>query len=134
MRGRFKSLLSYHEGDKLKDALVRLVTTKELGDPGRRIDAMHLGGLGRATGTEILCLWRPYRFLPQNAASCETLAKLTGLYKRKELAELPYDVFMDLVGTLEGVFRAQGAAAWPALIDSMRDRRYLYFYSFLTDR
>jgi hypothetical protein len=134
MRGRFKSLLSFQEGERLRDALLRLVTTREHGDPGRRIDAMNLGGIGRATASELLCLWWPYRFLPQNAASCAALATLTGLYKRRDLAELPYDVFIDLAGTLEGVFRAQAVAVWPHLGDSLRDRRYLYFYAFLTDR
>jgi hypothetical protein len=134
VRGRFKSLLAFHDGERLKEALIRLVTTAERGDPGRRIDALGLGGVGRATASELLCLWWPYRFLPQNAASCEALAKLVPLYRKKELAELPFDAFMDMAGTLEGAFRARAAARWPELAEGMRERRYLYFYAFLTDR
>ncbi len=134
IRGRFKSLLAFHDGERLREALIRLVTTRERGDPGRRIDAMGLGGVGRATASELLCLWWPYRFLPQNAASCGAMAKLVQLYRKKDLAELPYDVFMDLAGTLEEAFRGQAVAAWPGVAGAVQEGRFLYFYAFLSDR
>ena len=133
VRGRFKSLLAWHDGERLKEALIRLVSTREGGDPGRRIDALGLGGVGRATASEIMCLWWPYRFLPQNAATCEKMAKLTELYRKRDLAEMPYDIFMQFAGTFESAFRAQGGAVWPELAPKLNERRFLYFYIFLTD-
>jgi hypothetical protein len=134
IRGRFKSLLAFHDGERLREALIRLVTTRERGDPGRRIDAMGLGGVGRATASELLCLWWPYRFLPQNSASCGAVAKLVQLYRKKDLAELPYDVFMDLAATLEEAYRGRAIAVWPDVAAEVQERRFLYFYAFLSER
>ena len=134
MRGRFKSLLCFQDGGRLKEALLRLVTVREHGDRGRRIDALDLGGLGRATASEILCLWRPYRFLPQNTVTTAALARLTEVYRARDLVEMSFDMFMDLAGSLEEGFRGAAAARWPELAEQMRDRRYLYFYAFLSER
>lgn len=134
MRARFKGLLCFQDGERLKQALLRLVTTREEGDEGRRIAAMDLGGIGRATASELLCLWRPYRFLPQNTLTCAAVAKLTEVYKKRDMEEFPYDAFMDLAGTLEGAFRAVAERTFPALRDPLKARRYLYFYAFLSDK
>ncbi len=131
IRGRFKALVGFQDGAKLKDALLRLVKTKEHGDPGRKIRAVGLGGLGRATASELLCLWRPYRFLPQNAVTCSALAKLTGVYRKNDVAGLPYDAFLDLAGTLEAAFRSRAAAVFPSCAERIKKRRYLYVYGFL---
>lgn len=133
IRGRFKSLVNFQDGDRLKEAFLRLVKTRECGDPGRRIDAMNLGGVGRATASELLCLWWPYRFLPQNAECCGALAKLVPLYKKRDISDLPYDAFMDLVSTLEVVYRNQAVVTWPDAEEELKACRYLYFYVFLTD-
>ncbi len=133
MRARFKGLLCFQDGERLKQALIRLVTTREAGDEGRRIAAMDLGGIGRATASELLCLWRPYRFLPQNTLTCAAVAKLTEVYKKRDIEEFPYDAFMDLAGTLEGAFRAAAEGAFPELREKLKAGRYLYFYAFLSE-
>jgi hypothetical protein len=134
MRARFKGLLCFQDGDRLKQALLRLVTTREAGDEGRRIAAMDLGGIGRATASELLCLWRPYRFLPQNTVTCAAVAKVTEVYKKRDIEEFPYDIFMDLAGSLEGAFRAAAERAFPELGEVLKARRYLYFYAFLSEK
>lgn len=134
MRGRFKALVGFQDGQKLRDALLRLVTAREGGDPGRRVSAMQLGGIGRATATELLCLWWPYRFFPQNSQTCRALAGLVEVYTKRDLAEFPYDAFLDLVATLEADFRALVIEAWPETAEVLKLRRYLYFYAFVTAR
>ncbi len=134
MRARFKGLLCFQDGERLKQALLRLVTAREAGDEGRRIEAMGLGGLGRATASELLCLWRPYRFLPQNTATCAAVAALSGVYKKRDIDELPYDAFLDVAGTFEGAFRAEAERVFPDLREPLKARRYLYFYAFLSEK
>ncbi len=134
IRARFKALLAFHEGEKLREALLRMIAVREQGDPGRRITALHLGGLGRATASELLCLWWPYRFLPQNAASCKGLARMVPVYRRRDLEELPYDSFLSLAGTLERSFRETAVELIPGVKGWITERRYLYFYAFLTER
>ncbi len=134
MRARFKGLLCFQDGERLKQALLRLVTAREAGDEGRRIEAAGLGGLGRATASELLCLWRPYRFLPQNTATCAAVAALAGVYKKRDIEEVPSDAFMDLAATFEGAFRAEAEGAFPEFREALKARRYLYFYAFLSDK
>ena len=110
------------------------VAEGEAGDEGRRIEAAGLGGLGRATASELLCLWRPYRFLPQNTATCAAVAALAGVYKKRDIEEFPYDAFMDLAATFEGAFRAEAEGAFPEFREALKARRYLYFYAFLSDK
>jgi hypothetical protein len=62
------------------------------------------------------------------------MAKLVQCYRKKDLAELPYDVFMDLAGTLEEAFRGRAIAAWPEVAEEVAEGRFLYFYAFLSDR
>jgi len=133
IRGRFKALVSFQEGDKLREALLRLVTAREKGDRGRRIEALGLGGLGRATASEILCLWWPYRFLPQNTLTCRALAKLVPVYRKSDITALPYDSFMDLAGTLLEPFTEEAGRKAPDFSESLVEKRFLYFYAFLSD-
>ena len=133
IRGRFKALVSFQEGDKLREALLRLVTAREKGDRGRRIEALGLGGLGRATASEILCLWWPYRFLPQNTVTCRAIAKLVPVYRKGDITALPYDSFMDLAGTLLEPFTEEVSRKAPELTENLMEKRFLYFYAFLSD-
>ena len=106
---RITRIADANEAGRLRDGLMKLVTTK-----GEAEDKMRSAGLrqfGEATLTEILCMYAPHRFVMRSRPVMRGIVRLCELYTERHLRDMTYSEYADLVGQMEKVYRTALLAA-----------------------
>jgi hypothetical protein len=126
---RITNLGRVNEAEKVVESLLKLLETQ--GGFEEKYRAAKIGQTGVVTISEILCVYRPMRFVLRNTAFTKAAAKVVPLYTKRALDELPYNEFLDTCGELakvtENYLQPTGLSDWA------RELRYLLLYAVLTE-